>query len=79
MNISPDMNLVSIVNKLVAYSKDQQYQNTALRMAQTESAGMRLSRSSTNRRRPQKAVDDKDAADQSRRMPSLIELAGGGK
>ena len=62
LNISPDMNLVSIVNKLVAYSKDQQYQNTALRMAQSESAGNAAQQIANEEAKAQKAVDDKDAA-----------------
>ena len=56
------MNLVSIVNKLVAYSKDQQYQNTALRMAQSESAGNAAQQIANEEAKAQKAVDDKDAA-----------------
>jgi hypothetical protein len=62
LNVSPDMNLVSIINKLVAYSKDQQYQNTALRMAQSEAAGDAARQIAIEQALAQKAVDDKDAA-----------------
>ena len=62
LNITPDMNLVSVVNKLVAYSKDQQYQNTALRMAQTEAAGTAAQQIANAQTLSQKAVDDAASA-----------------
>jgi hypothetical protein len=62
LNITPDMNLVSVVNKLVAYSKDQQYQNTALRMAQSQAAGDAAQQIASAQAMAQKAVDDAAAA-----------------
>jgi hypothetical protein len=39
LNLTPSMSLVDAINKLSAYGADQQYQNTALRLAQSAAAG----------------------------------------
>jgi hypothetical protein len=39
LNLTPNMNLVSVINKLAAYAADQSYQNTALRKEQEVAAG----------------------------------------
>jgi hypothetical protein len=62
LNITPDMSLISVLNKLVAYTKDQQYQNTALRMAQSQAAGDAAQQIATAQTLAQKAEDDKDTA-----------------
>lgn len=58
LNITPDMSLISVVNKLVLYTKDQQYQNTALRMAQTKAAGDAAQQIASAQALVQKAQDD---------------------
>jgi len=62
LNITPTMNLVSVINKLVAYAADQEYQNTALRMAQNQAAGDAAQQIAQAQQLAQKARDDADTA-----------------
>jgi hypothetical protein len=62
LNITPEMDLLSVLNKLVLYSQEQQDQNTALRTAQTEAAGSAAQQIATAQELAQKAVDDSTAA-----------------
>jgi hypothetical protein len=63
LNLTPTMNLVSVVNKLVAYSADQQYQNTLLHMAQDQAAGDAAKQIALLQTEVQKAQDDVSSAD----------------
>lgn len=63
MNLDPSMNLVSVVNKLVAYAADQQYQNTLLHNAQDQAAGDAAKQIALLQGEVQKAEDDVSAAD----------------
>jgi hypothetical protein len=62
LNITPSMDLVSVVNKLVAYAADQQYQNTALRAQQNQAAGDAAQQIALAQQLAQKAHDDAAAA-----------------
>ena len=60
LNISPDMPLISVINKLVSYTKEQQYQNTELRKEQTQAAGDAAQQIASEQEIAQKAEADAD-------------------
>jgi hypothetical protein len=62
LNITPDMDLVSVLNKLAAYSADQVYQNTALRKSAGQAAGDAATQIALAQQLTQKANEDRDAA-----------------
>jgi hypothetical protein len=62
LNLSPNMSLVDAINKLTAYAADQQYQNTALRVAQTAAAGDAATQIKQLQQEVQTAKDDLAAA-----------------
>jgi hypothetical protein len=63
LNLTPNMNLVSVVGKLTAYAADQQYQNTLKQMAQDQAAGDAARQIALLQQEVQKAQDDVTAAD----------------
>jgi len=63
LNLTPSMNLVSVINKLTAYAADQQYQNTLKQMAQDQAAGDAARQIALLQQEVQKAQDDVTAAD----------------
>ncbi|MGD0768502.1 MAG: hypothetical protein ABSB42_09950 [Tepidisphaeraceae bacterium] len=63
LNLTPSMNLVSVIDKLTAYGADQQYQNTLKQMAQDQAAGDAARQIALLQQEVQKAQDDVTAAD----------------
>ena len=63
LNLTPSMNLVSVINKLTAYAADQQYQNTLKQRAQDEAAGDAARQIALLQQEVQKSHEDVAAAD----------------
>jgi hypothetical protein len=63
LNLTPTMPLVSVINKLVAYASDQQYQITLLQRAQDVAAGDAAKQIALMQTEVQKSQDDEAADD----------------